>query len=315
MNKTKTGMAPFYSRFKDLASRETRCLSLRVPQNDLPPGEYSLIEFYCVDPECDCRRVIIHVLAMGQSNATLATINYGWESEKFYTQWLNGDAETAREMTVPTLDCMNPQSPHATTLLRLFQNVLSTDSTYIKLLEEHYNLFRDAIRKEQLPQLLKKERQNEFRTPKNRRERFDNIAALIQAFALEHLDDELTSFALELWARLCRRKAPDCMRGKPEVWAASVIHVIARMNFLFDKTQPIHLTPDTICNFFQANKTTIGSKASQIEKTLKLSPHCETGLCRRELVETFTQVRLSNGMIVPLKMAKELGLLPPDAMP
>lgn len=36
----------------------------------------------------------------------------------------------------------------------------------------------------------------------------------------------------------------------PQVWAASVIHVIARMNFLFDRNEPIHLTLDMIADFF-----------------------------------------------------------------
>src|SRR6266571_1780757 len=84
-----------------------------------------------------------------------------------------------------------------------------------------------------------------------RRERFDEVAGLIEQFGQQHLDAELTGFAIELWERLCRRKAPDCLFGKPSVWAASVTHVIARMNFLFDRSQPVHLALDTICDFFQ----------------------------------------------------------------
>jgi hypothetical protein len=34
------------------------------------------------------------------------------------------------------------------------------------------------------------------------------------------------------------------------------------MNFLFDRSQPVHLTFDTVCNFYQTNKTTVGSKAT-----------------------------------------------------
>jgi len=126
---------------------------------------------------------------------------------------------------------------------------------------------------------------------------------------------ELTSFAIELWKRICRRKSADCTRGKAEVWAAAITHVIARMNFLFDRSQPVHLTFDTICDFFQAGKTTIGGKATAIERTLRLSQHCEPGLCRSKLIETFTMVRLSNGMVLTLAMAKQMGYLPADASP
>lgn len=151
------------------------------------------------------------------------------------------------------------------------------------------------------------------RIPSDRRARFDEIATQIDQFGRQYLDVELTGFAVELWKRICRRKAPDSMRGKPAVWAASVVHVIARMNFLFNRDQPVHLTFDTICSFFQTNKTTVGGKATEIERTLKLRRHSEPGLCRTDLLETFTTVQLSNGMILPWATAKEMGYLPPDA--
>ena len=146
-----------------------------------------------------------------------------------------------------------------------------------------------------------------------RRERFAEVAALLEQFGQTHLDPELTGFMLELWKRLCRRKAPDCLRGKPVIWAAGVTHVIARMNFLFDRSQPVHVTFDTICQFFGANKTTVGSKATDIERTLRLRQHSEPGLCRQEFLETFTTVQLSNGMVFSWQMAKQMGYLPPDA--
>jgi len=37
-------------------------------------------------------------------------------------------------------------------------------------------------------------------------------------------------------------------------------------------------------------------------------------LCRRKFLEDFTMVQLSNGMVLTLRMAKEMGLVPPDAM-
>ncbi len=85
------------------------------------------------------------------------------------------------------------------------------------------------------------------------------------------------------------------------------------MNFLFDRKQPVHLTFNTISQYFDSNKTTVGSKATWIEKSLRLRQHTEPGLCRNDFVEDFTDVRLSNGMIVSLGMAKKLGLIPPDA--
>ena len=118
---------------------------------------------------------------------------------------------------------------------------------------------------------------------------------------------------MELWGRVCRRKSAECLRGKAPVWAASVTHVIARMNFLFDRAQPVHLTLDTICGWFQTSKTTIGSKATEIERNLRLQPYAEPGLCRTKIMEDFTMVRLSNGMVLSWRMARQMGYLPPDA--
>lgn len=153
------------------------------------------------------------------------------------------------------------------------------------------------------------------RIPSDREERFAEVAAWVEQFGRQHLDAELTGFAIELWTRICRRKAPDCLRGTAAVWAASVTHVIARMNFLFDRSQPVHLTFDTICSFFQTNKTTVGGKASGIERTLKLRQHSEPGLCRSKFLETFTTIQLSNGLVLSWAMAKRMGYLPPDATP
>lgn len=151
------------------------------------------------------------------------------------------------------------------------------------------------------------------RIPLAHRARFDEIAALIGQFGQIHLDAEFTGFSVELWRRLCRRKAPDCLRGKPEVWAASVIHVIARMNFLNDRDEPGYLAFDTLCDFFHTSKTTIGGKATLVERTLKLQQHSEPGLCRSKFLEAFTMVELANGMVLPWNTAKEMGLLSSDA--
>ena len=58
--------------------------------------------------------------------------------------------------------------------------------------------------------------------PFERLERFNEVAALIDQFGQQHLDAELTEFAMRLWRRLCRQDSLDCQRGKGAVWAASV---------------------------------------------------------------------------------------------
>lgn len=346
-------MIQLHSLLPEIAQRELRCVSVQqqpgAPRaSGLPSGAYAFVEYYCEDLNCDCRRVFIEVIAQHSSGEVLASINYGWEAESFYRKRMPYDPDAARLIVEGSLDPMNTQSEHSNDLLELFQQHV-LDEPYRLRLRNHYELFREELRRrsrsaegdsrsaadespagpaaaehadfhaerdsrsaadESQPSIHKID---ETRIPAARRERFREVAALIEEFGRQHLDPELTGFVIELWRRICRRQKPDCLRGQPTVWAASVTHVIARMNFLFDRSQPVHLSFDTICGFYQANKTTVGSKATEIERTLRLQQHSEPGLCRRKFLEQFTTVRFSNGMVLPWSMAKEMGYLPPDA--
>lgn len=150
------------------------------------------------------------------------------------------------------------------------------------------------------------------RIPAEKKPIHDEIAAMLAGFGAEHLDAELTGYVLELWARVCRTSKLDPRRGRPGVWAAAVTHIIARMNFCYDRAQPVYLKLDTICDFFGAAKTTVGSKASEIEKTLRLGQF-EPGLCRSEFTDMFRFVTFPNGLVMPLRLAKKEGLVLPDA--
>jgi hypothetical protein len=87
---------------------------------------------------------------------------------------------------------------------------------------------------------------DDARIPTEKRARFREVATLLEQFGQAHLDRELTDFTQELWRRVCRRQTMDCRRGKPAIWAAAVVHIIARMNFLFDRSQPVYVTFDAI---------------------------------------------------------------------
>ncbi len=325
-------MMALHSVLPGLARREVGCIhheiaSAQGPASDLPAGDYVLVEFYCEDLNCDCRRVFVQVMPRHEPGKVLASINWGWEPESFYRTRMPYDPEAPREVVQGSLDPINTQSEHSKQLLALFQQHILSES-YRDQVRRHCELFREEISRRQRPSratgapagqgdsaptasTAPKARQH--RIPSAHEERFKEVAALIEQFGQNHLDAELTGFVIELWARVCRRKAGDCLRGKAAVWAATVTHVIARMNFLFDRSQPVHLTFDTICSYFGTNKTTVGSKATEIERTLHLKQHSEPGLCRREFVETFTNVRLSNGMVISWEMAKQMGYIPPDA--
>jgi hypothetical protein len=125
-----TYMVPFFRVDRDLAARETRTVTLFQPRDGLPVGTYGLIESYCPDPDCDCRRVMLNVVEETRPTHYLASIGYGFDR----------DAEDAG----PYLDPLNEQSRHAGALLRLVEEVVLSDRRYVARLERHYELVKAA---------------------------------------------------------------------------------------------------------------------------------------------------------------------------
>lgn len=145
------GMDSFFARFPAVAARETRVIKLLDAQAGLPAGSYGFLEAYCNEPTCDCRRVLFQVAEERRPAEILATLNVGWETVEFYTEWLHGDERLAREMVGASLDPLNRQSRHAPALLRLFQELLLPDTVYMARLRRHYELYPRIVRPRPVP--------------------------------------------------------------------------------------------------------------------------------------------------------------------
>ena len=139
-------MIPFYTRFPEVAPRETRCVHVLSPGGELPVGEYGFIEHYCDEHDCDCRRVLLQVTTPQAPRAALATINFGWEPIEFYTRWMHGDEVAGREIIDASLDPLHPQSPLADYLLDIFRRDLMTDAAYVARLARHCQMFKRDLR-------------------------------------------------------------------------------------------------------------------------------------------------------------------------
>ena len=129
----------FHERFGDLA--ETRVPTV-PPGNTIPAGVYGLLEFYCTDDDCDCRRVIIKVVSENSGGKVLATFSYGWEDAAFYRKWSPG-TENAAKWFGPTLDPLNPQSAHAGAFLGAFKHVVLQDKSHVDRLKRDYTMFKN----------------------------------------------------------------------------------------------------------------------------------------------------------------------------
>lgn len=135
---------PFHDTFPDLAERETRTLTI-LDDAELPAGDYALIELYCDEPGCDCRRVFFWVLS-SQTSEVVAIIAYGWETPHFYAQWMgDDDPRMAQALKGPILNPGSPQAAFAPALLDIVQNVVLQDERYVARLKTHYAMFRATI--------------------------------------------------------------------------------------------------------------------------------------------------------------------------
>ena len=132
-------------------------------------------------------------------------------------------------------------------------------------------------------------------------ERLKEIEELVVSFCVEYLNEELQSYVLRLCETLYRKRKISITSGRKEIWAASIIYVIARLNFLFDPNNELFLSADNICNFFGTKKSTIGSKATQIEKACNLGIGAE-GFCSPEISDALTLVELPHGLVIPKSM-------------
>jgi hypothetical protein len=135
--------APFYELFPELARRETRSVTIKGNPS-LPDGEYGLIEAYCHEPGCDCRRVMFNIFTP-ESPEALAVVAYGWESKAFYADWFGSyDPDIIQQMQGPILNPASPQSELAPALVQLVRYVLQ-DEEYVVRLKRHYRLFKEKV--------------------------------------------------------------------------------------------------------------------------------------------------------------------------
>ena len=72
---------------------------------------------------------------------------------------------------------------------------------------------------------------------------YEQIVSVLRPAAIKYLDSECAELAEKLTAALARKRPSPLTRGRPATWATGILFVIARTNFLFDKTQVPHCTP------------------------------------------------------------------------
>ncbi len=99
---------------------------LVLDEPGIPNDTYKLFEFYCPNPECDCREALLKIFAV-QENDTVANIRVFFPTPLF---------------TPPILDPTSPNAPFAKALLRLISENIKNDPVYFQQLQDHYHLVK-----------------------------------------------------------------------------------------------------------------------------------------------------------------------------
>ncbi len=137
--------ASFHHYFPEIAEKETRTMTIIRDDDVIPKSSYGLVELYCNDPDCDCRRVFFDIYDW-ERGKSMAVIAYGWESAEFYRKWLRrDDPETIRELQGPILNFGSPQFKFAPAFLKLVKGVVLSDPVYIERLKSHYQVFKEKV--------------------------------------------------------------------------------------------------------------------------------------------------------------------------
>lgn len=124
------------------------------------------------------------------------------------------------------------------------------------------------------------------------------IKTLIENYCSEYLNSELSVCVIRLFDTISQNPLMDINRGKTEIWAASIVYVVARLNFLLDKESDNYISFDELCNYFNTKKSTIGNKATQIEINYGID-FTDENYTIPEIADAFSMSVTPEGFIVP----------------
>ena len=94
------------------------------------------------------------------------------------------------------------------------------------------------------------------------------------------------------------------MAGRKNTWAAAIIYAITTNNFIFDKSQPIHLTADELCAPFGLSKSTVSNKAREIRDMFNityLNPEWQLAILAED--NPVNWLFNVNGFVIDIRMA------------
>lgn len=137
---------PFHTLAGPRAFDEMRTVII-LGEQGLPKGPYGFLELYCDEHDCDCRRVMFHVVRPDSGTKVFATIGFGWEPESHYRAWAKCPEvqDMADQMAGASLELLGPQTELSNLLLDVFREHLEPDPDYVDRLKRHYAEMRAFV--------------------------------------------------------------------------------------------------------------------------------------------------------------------------
>ena len=123
---------------------------------------------------------------------------------------------------------------------------------------------------------------NQFKVPKKMLSKYEEIIAITDQVCERHLNAEYANLSRKMAAALSRKRPSPLARARTKSWAAGILYALARVNFLFDKSQTPHMSARELCQALGVSQGTASAKATDIWNILDLLPlhpdYCLPGL-------------------------------------
>jgi len=134
----------------------------------------------------------------------------------------------------------------------------------------------------------------------------DQILTQVTDYCNEQLDQEYADVCKRVFYDLLKENPAIFNRGKAGIWGAAIVWAVGSINFLGDKSFEPYASLAEVCNYFDANTSSVGQKAAKIRKLLNID-HFNPDYQTTNLVSDFLNslVMTPEGFIAPVDMFED----------
>ena len=99
---------------------------------------------------------------------------------------------------------------------------------------------------------------------------YENLVGLTDEFCERYLNPEYAELCRQMAADLCRKRPSPLVQGTQKAWGCGIVYTLGRVNFLFDRSQTLHVSTSELCSYFGVGQSTASEKVKRIQESLKI---------------------------------------------